>query len=46
MHQGDLFGDLGPAVDAGFTTRRRIELDGTSWIEHAPGWLPWSSQAA
>jgi alkylated DNA repair dioxygenase AlkB len=30
MHQGDLFEDLGPAVDAGFTTRRRIELDRTS----------------
>ena len=26
MRQGDLFEDLGPAVDAGFTTRRRIEL--------------------
>ena len=39
MRQGDLFEDLGPAVDAGFTTRRRIELDETSWIEHAPGWL-------
>ena len=39
MYQGDLFEDLGPAVDAGFTTRRRIELDRTSWIEHAPGWL-------
>jgi alkylated DNA repair dioxygenase AlkB len=39
MRQGDLFTDLGPAVDAGFTTRRRIELDETSWIEHAPGWL-------
>jgi hypothetical protein len=30
MHQCDLFEDLGPAVDAGFTTRRRIELDRTS----------------
>ncbi len=39
MRQGDLFTDLGPAVDVGFTTRRRIELDQTSWIEHAPGWL-------
>jgi alkylated DNA repair dioxygenase AlkB len=39
MRQGDLFEDLGPAVDAGFTTRRRIELDATSWLEHAPGWL-------
>jgi alkylated DNA repair dioxygenase AlkB len=39
MRQGDLFEALGPAVDTGFTTRRRIELDETSWIEHAPGWL-------
>jgi len=37
--QGDLFTDLGPAVDAGFTTGRRIELDQTSWIEHVSGWL-------
>ncbi len=39
VRQGDLFTDLGPAADAGFTTGRRIELDQTSWIEHAPGWL-------
>ncbi|MGD0702034.1 MAG: alpha-ketoglutarate-dependent dioxygenase AlkB [Trebonia sp.] len=39
MLQGDLFGGLGPAIDAGFTTARRIELDETSWIEHVPGWL-------
>lgn len=37
--QGDLFESLGPAIDAGFTTARRIELDATSWIEHVPGWL-------
>jgi alkylated DNA repair dioxygenase AlkB len=37
--QGNLFEALGPAVDAGFTTARRIELDATSWIEHVPGWL-------
>jgi alkylated DNA repair dioxygenase AlkB len=37
--QGDLFEELGPALDDGFTTARRIELDGTSWIEHVPGWL-------
>jgi alkylated DNA repair dioxygenase AlkB len=37
--QGDLFEELGPAVDAGFTAVRRIELDRTSWIEHVPGWL-------
>ena len=37
--QGDLFEELGPALDDGFTTARRIELDATSWIEHVPGWL-------
>lgn len=39
VRQGDLFEDLGPAIDVGFTTARRIKLDETSWIEHAPGWL-------
>jgi alkylated DNA repair dioxygenase AlkB len=42
--QGDLFEALGPAIDAGFTTARRIELDATSWIEHVPGWLGASDQ--
>jgi alkylated DNA repair dioxygenase AlkB len=37
--QDDLFEGLGPAIDADFTTARRIELDETSWIEHVPGWL-------
>jgi alkylated DNA repair dioxygenase AlkB len=39
MRQGDLFEDLGPVIDAGFTTARRIELDETSWIDKVPGWL-------
>jgi alkylated DNA repair dioxygenase AlkB len=39
VRQGDLFEDLDPAVDAGFAAARRIELDGTSWLEHVPGWL-------
>jgi hypothetical protein len=33
--QGDLFEDLEPAVDAGFATAERIELDAISWIEYA-----------
>jgi alkylated DNA repair dioxygenase AlkB len=37
--QGDLFEALGPAIDVGFGSARRIELDATSWVEHAPGWL-------
>ncbi|MGH3293888.1 MAG: alpha-ketoglutarate-dependent dioxygenase AlkB [Trebonia sp.] len=39
VRQGDLFEYLGPAIDAGFTTARRIDLDENSWIEHVPGWL-------
>jgi alkylated DNA repair dioxygenase AlkB len=39
IRQGDLFEVLGPAVDVGFSTARRIELDATSWVEHVPGWL-------
>ncbi len=39
VRQGDLFEDLDPAVDVGFATARRVELDETSWLEHVPGWL-------
>ena len=39
IRQGDLFEALGPAIDVGFTTVRRIELDATSWVEQVPGWL-------
>jgi alkylated DNA repair dioxygenase AlkB len=41
--QGDLFEDLAPAVDAGFATAERIELDETSWIEYVPRWLQGSA---
>ena len=41
--QGDLFEDLAPAVDAGFATAERIELDETSWIEYVPRWLEGSA---
>jgi len=34
-----LFEGLGPAIDNGFVTAQRIELDETSWLEHVPGWL-------
>jgi alkylated DNA repair dioxygenase AlkB len=38
--QPSLFGALDePAVDAAFTGLRRIDLDGTSWLDHLPGWL-------
>ncbi|MCD2198167.1 alpha-ketoglutarate-dependent dioxygenase AlkB [Actinomycetospora endophytica] len=42
--QGDLFDAVESAVDEGFTTAERIELDGTSWIEHVHGWLSGSQQ--
>ena len=32
-------GGLGVAVDSGFGSARRIQLDETSWVEHVPGWL-------
>lgn len=35
----DLFEGLDPMVDTTFATTRRVPLDGTSWIEHVPGWL-------
>src|SRR5690349_21490840 len=37
--QKSLFGGGAPAVDPTFATLRRIELDATAWVEHAPGWL-------
>ena len=41
--QGDLFEDLEPAVDDGFATAERIDLDATSWIEYVPRWLQGSA---
>lgn len=29
----------GPDVDASFRTLVRVELDATSWVDHAPGWV-------
>jgi alkylated DNA repair dioxygenase AlkB len=38
--QPSLFGALAePAVDAAFAGLRRVELDGTSWLDYLPGWL-------
>jgi alkylated DNA repair dioxygenase AlkB len=28
-----------PVVDGAFVGLRRVELDGTTWIDHCPGWL-------
>jgi alkylated DNA repair dioxygenase AlkB len=30
---------LGPDVDASFSGLVRVELDETSWVDHAPGWV-------
>ena len=32
-------GGMNVAVDETFTTADRIELDGTSWVDHVQGWL-------
>ena len=38
--QPSLFGSAQePAVDVAFTGLRRIELDGTSWLDHLPEWV-------
>lgn len=38
--QVSLFGaDTEPAVDAVLGGLRRVDLDGTSWLDHCPGWL-------
>lgn len=42
--QPSLFGDGPVAPDHSFATLRRIELDDTSWVDHAPGWLAGSDR--
>ena len=37
--QLDLFDAEEFAVDQAFSTAQRVWLDGTSWVEHVPGWL-------
>jgi alkylated DNA repair dioxygenase AlkB len=37
--QPSLFGEGQPLPDAGFAGLGRLELDGESWLEFAPGWL-------
>jgi alkylated DNA repair dioxygenase AlkB len=37
--QRSLFGTCDPSVDPDFPQAARIELDATSWVEHAPRWL-------
>jgi len=37
--QGSLFGHEAPDVDPTFVDLMRVELDATSWVDVAPGWL-------
>ncbi|WP_205528755.1 alpha-ketoglutarate-dependent dioxygenase AlkB [Desertimonas flava] len=37
--QPTLFGDAPPAVDTEFAGLTRHDLDGSTWIDHTPGWL-------
>ncbi len=42
--QTSLFGGLAPQFDAGFDAAQRVDLDATTWVEHAAGWLSGSDQ--
>ena len=42
--QASLFGGLAPEYDAEFGELRRFELDATTWVDHAGGWLRGSDQ--
>jgi alkylated DNA repair dioxygenase AlkB len=42
--QGSLFGACAPAFDESFGEAGRRQLDGGSWVEHAPGWLRGADQ--
>ncbi len=37
--QASLLDGDGPSLDDGFTTLRRVRLDGRAWVDHAPDWL-------
>ncbi|HVU50017.1 MAG TPA: alpha-ketoglutarate-dependent dioxygenase AlkB [Polyangia bacterium] len=37
--QRSLFGGGAPSLDATFARLRRVALDATAWVEHAPEWL-------
>ena len=37
--QPSLFGSEEPSIDASFSSLERIQLDDTSWVDHAPRWL-------
>jgi len=37
--QRSLFGGGAAALDASFASLRRLHLDASAWVDHAPGWL-------
>jgi alkylated DNA repair dioxygenase AlkB len=37
--QRSLFGGGAPSFDGAFASVRRVALDATAWVDHAPGWL-------
>jgi len=42
--QRSLFGSLDPEYDPSFRDLTRLDLDGRTWVDHAPGWLTGSDQ--
>jgi alkylated DNA repair dioxygenase AlkB len=44
FYQGSLFGTLIPEFDATFAELHRLDLDDTTWVDLAPGWLSGSDQ--
>jgi alkylated DNA repair dioxygenase AlkB len=44
FYQGSLFGTLTPEYDASFDELTRLDLDTTTWVDLAPGWLRGADQ--
>ena len=42
--QRSLFGSLEPEYDPSFRELARLDLDGRTWVDHAPGWLTGSDR--
>ena len=44
FYQGSLFGTLRPEFDASFSELTRLDLDDSTWVDLAPGWLSGADQ--
>ena len=44
FYQGSLFGTLVPEFDPVFGELNRLDLDATTWVDLAPGWLAGADQ--